>query len=202
MLQYDKPISNVWTGRLPEDPYAELGLTPAAGADEIRRAFRRLAKSHHPDANGGAKSAEERFKRLGAAWDILGDPGRRRTYDASLTTTAVNATSIDRPPPRAPFDARAFRRRSAALSPASQPNHKPYRAAHRVSPPRLWLGIVLTGIGLGLLLFLVVQTSLQGAVNDVLRAQRLTDGARTTWLGVVSLGAGLLISFRASTEGR
>ena len=64
-----------------QDPYQELGVARGASADEIRRAFRKLAKQHHPDANPGDKSAEERFKRVSAAFDILGDAEKRAKFD-------------------------------------------------------------------------------------------------------------------------
>jgi DnaJ-class molecular chaperone len=67
---------------LARDPYQELGVSRGAGEDEIRKAFRNLAKKHHPDANPGDKAAEERFKRVSAAFDILGDPDKRKKFDA------------------------------------------------------------------------------------------------------------------------
>lgn len=67
---------------LTRDPYQELGVSRTASADEIRKAFRKLAKAHHPDANPGNKTAEERFKRISAAFDIVGDPEKRKKFDA------------------------------------------------------------------------------------------------------------------------
>lgn len=64
------------------DPYQELGVSRTASADEIRKAFRKLAKEHHPDTNPNNKQAEERFKRVSAAFDILGDVEKRRKFDA------------------------------------------------------------------------------------------------------------------------
>jgi DnaJ-class molecular chaperone len=67
---------------LAQDPYKELGVARSASAEDIRKAFRKLAKRHHPDANPGDKSAEERFKRISTAFDLLGDPDKRRKFDA------------------------------------------------------------------------------------------------------------------------
>lgn len=64
------------------DPYQELGVARSASADEIRKAFRKLAKAHHPDANPGDKASEERFKRVSAAFDLLGDAEKRKKFDA------------------------------------------------------------------------------------------------------------------------
>ena len=64
------------------DPYQELGVSRTASADEIRKAFRKLAKQHHPDTNPDNKAAEERFKRVSAAFDIVGDPDKRKKFDA------------------------------------------------------------------------------------------------------------------------
>jgi len=66
---------------LAQDPYQELGVSRTASADEIRRAFRKLAKQLHPDQNPGDKPAEERFKRVSAAFDVLGDEEKRKKFD-------------------------------------------------------------------------------------------------------------------------
>lgn len=63
------------------DPYLELGVSRSAGAEDIRKAFRKLAKQFHPDANPNDKTAEERFKRVSGAFDILGDPEKRKKFD-------------------------------------------------------------------------------------------------------------------------
>ena len=63
------------------DPYKELGVSKGASADEIKKAFRKLAKELHPDKNPGDKAAEERFKRITAAFDLLGDAEKRAKYD-------------------------------------------------------------------------------------------------------------------------
>jgi DnaJ-class molecular chaperone len=67
---------------LARDPYQELGVSRGASADEIRKAFRKLAKANHPDTNPNDKAAEERFKKVSAAFDIVGDAEKRKKYDA------------------------------------------------------------------------------------------------------------------------
>ncbi|WP_421736893.1 DnaJ C-terminal domain-containing protein [Caulobacter sp.] len=64
------------------DPYQELGVSRTASADEIRKAFRKLAKQFHPDTNPGNAAAEERFKQVSAAFDILGDAAKKKKFDA------------------------------------------------------------------------------------------------------------------------
>jgi curved DNA-binding protein CbpA len=64
------------------DLYGVLGVPENAGADDIKKAYRSLAKRLHPDANPGDKKAEEKFKELGQAYEILSDPEKRRRYDA------------------------------------------------------------------------------------------------------------------------
>jgi DnaJ-class molecular chaperone len=66
---------------LANDPYRELGVTKGASADEVRKAFRKLAKQYHPDTNPGDKASEEKFKRVSAAFDILGDADKRAKFD-------------------------------------------------------------------------------------------------------------------------
>jgi DnaJ-class molecular chaperone len=64
-----------------DDPYAVLGVTRDASDDEIRRAFRKLAKQHHPDLHPGDKAAAERFKKVSAAYELLSDADKRARYD-------------------------------------------------------------------------------------------------------------------------
>jgi len=67
---------------LANDPYTVLGVPRSASADEIRKAFRKLAKANHPDTNPNNKAAEERFKQVSGAFDIIGDPEKRKKFDA------------------------------------------------------------------------------------------------------------------------
>ena len=64
-----------------KDYYATLGVPKTAGEKEIKQAFRKLARKHHPDVNPGDKVAESKFKEINEAYEVLGDPGTRKKYD-------------------------------------------------------------------------------------------------------------------------
>jgi molecular chaperone DnaJ len=69
------------TANKDKDYYGILGVKKTASADDIRKAFRKLARKYHPDVNPGDKSAEEKFKTLSEANDVLSDPKKRKIYD-------------------------------------------------------------------------------------------------------------------------
>ncbi len=64
-----------------KDYYATLGVSKTASEKEIKQAFRKLARKHHPDVNPGDKSAESKFKDINEAYEVLGDPEKRKKYD-------------------------------------------------------------------------------------------------------------------------
>src|SRR6516162_11791635 len=64
-----------------KDYYGTLGVKKSASADDIRKAFRKLARKYHPDVNPGDKKSEEKFKEISEANDVLSDPKKRKIYD-------------------------------------------------------------------------------------------------------------------------
>jgi DnaJ-class molecular chaperone len=78
------------------NPYETLGLAPNASQDDIRKAYRKAAKETHPDLNPGKPEAEQRFKEINAAYDIIGDEDKRKRYDAG----EIDATGAERQPER------------------------------------------------------------------------------------------------------
>ncbi len=76
-----------------DDPYAALGVSRTASQDEIRRAYKKIAKTSHPDLNPGDADAATRFKAAAAAHDLLKDPDRRARFDAG----EIDASGQERP---------------------------------------------------------------------------------------------------------
>ena len=64
-----------------KDYYSTLGVAKTATEKELKQAYRKLARKHHPDVNPGDKSAESKFKEINEAYEVLGDPAKRKKYD-------------------------------------------------------------------------------------------------------------------------
>src|SRR6195256_3893880 len=64
-----------------KDYYSTLGVAKTATAKELKQAYRKLARKHHPDVNPGSKAAESKFKEINEAYEVLGDPEKRKKYD-------------------------------------------------------------------------------------------------------------------------
>jgi DnaJ-class molecular chaperone len=78
---------------LAADPYTTLGVEKDATQDDVQKAYRRLAKKLHPDLNPGNKVAEDKFKEVTAAYDLLGDPDKRGRFDRG----EIDASGTERP---------------------------------------------------------------------------------------------------------
>src|SRR3974377_1855072 len=87
-----------------KDYYATLGVKKTASQEDIRKAFRKLARKYHPDVNPGDKKAEERFKEISEANDVLSDEKKRKIYDQ----VGFYSDQID------PGQAEAYARRQAS----------------------------------------------------------------------------------------
>ncbi|WP_110955845.1 J domain-containing protein [Massilibacillus massiliensis] len=78
------------------NPYAILGVSKDAGEEEIKKAYRKLAKKYHPDVNRDNPVAEQKFKDVGEAYRILSDKQARRSYDTAAQKTAKTASKEPR----------------------------------------------------------------------------------------------------------
>ena len=86
-----------------KDYYATLGVAKSASEKEIKQAFRKLARKLHPDVNPGDKKAEARFKEINEAYEVLGDPAKRKKYDDLGANWRMYEQTPPPPPGGAPF---------------------------------------------------------------------------------------------------
>src|SRR6267142_2216299 len=127
--------------------YAALGIKKSATTDEIKKAFRKLARKYHPDVNPGDKTAEEKFKTLSEANEVLSDPKKRKIYDQ----LGFYSDNIDQATPGQP--ARAACISTLAVS-TSQICSKAVAGGGRRLPPEaagsaIFSPVCLTGPGRG-----------------------------------------------------
>jgi DnaJ-class molecular chaperone len=76
------------------NPYEVLGVSSSASAADIQKAYRKLAKKLHPDLNPGDKAAEEKFKEVAGAYDLLGDAEKRKRFDGMKAIPATPTSWI------------------------------------------------------------------------------------------------------------
>src|ERR1700760_4384016 len=89
------------------DPYEVLGVSKTASEADIKKAFRALAKKHHPDKHAGDASAQKRFQEISGAYDILGDKEKRAQFDTGAIGADGNPRGFD--PRQGGFGAGGFR---------------------------------------------------------------------------------------------
>lgn len=86
--------SKIFVRRLTMNPYKVLGVDCSADKDEIRKAYRKLARKYHPDSNQGNREAEEKFKEVNDAYTILSDERKRADYDRSVASQAKSSQDM------------------------------------------------------------------------------------------------------------
>lgn len=179
-----------------KDPYKILGVSRSATVDEIKRAYRRLAKENHPDRNPGNDAAEKRFKEIQAAYEVLGDPQRRAQFDqfgAGGPIPDFQGWNVDASQARNPFAGGSFdvggiddlssifaQFFSRGAGPRTQARGRPHRAPHTRPAPR------------GADVEVAVELSLRDAILGTKRSVRVqSPGNGTTQNLEVSIPAGV-----------
>src|SRR5437763_7320284 len=79
-----------------KDDYAALGVSKDASQADIKKAYRKLARQHHPDANKGEAASEEKFKAISEAYDVLSDEAKRKEYDEARALFGAGGFRVPR----------------------------------------------------------------------------------------------------------
>jgi len=119
-----------------DDPYKTLGVSKTASAEEIRKAYRKLAKELHPDANPDNKEAEERFKKVSQAFKLLSDPEKRAEYDAAARAGFGPGMGAGAGGRGGPFNFRQSRQQGPDFSDIFSDLFTDFGTQTRQSPPR------------------------------------------------------------------
>ena len=184
-----------------EDHYAVLGVRRASSATEIRKAYRRLVLKCHPDRHPGDAAAEEQFKRVTAAYEVIGDPERRKSYDVTLGAFEDAAAQSIAQAERRRREAAAAKREAVE---ARQTSADPFAASrqrvrrrgyYRLESNELQMSDVANGIALG-----AAAWAFLAAYG--LRHDDALPLATTLLLSVAALGAGLLAYRAGQPAGR
>ncbi len=134
------------------DPYEILGVTKSASEAEIKKAFRGLAKKHHPDTHGGDEKAAKKFQEISGAYDILGDKEKRAKFDSGEIDAGRQSARL-RPPrpwlPRRPLRSAARREfhHEWGGPGGARAASRPRASAPRISSPICSAGWAAAGAG-------------------------------------------------------
>ena len=119
---------------LEKDYYKTLGVAKGATADEIKKSYRKLARKYHPDANKGDPKAEERFKEISEAYNVLSDEKRRKEYDEARSLFGGGGSGCQAPGPRAAATTSTSATCSATPGQRRRPAGRPARRCVRPGP--------------------------------------------------------------------
>ena len=140
------PLSVRCVPLMARDAYEVLGVTPQATDDEIKRAYRQLARECHPDANPDDPTAADRFKEINAAYESVRDPERRRQYDMFGARGGAGRRPATRSRPGSSVSTTCSTRSSAATCSAAAARPAPRRGPDAETVMELTLAEVVTGV--------------------------------------------------------
>lgn len=153
--------------------YIVLGVKSTATTDEIKTAFRELAKKYHPDKNPGDKFAEERFKEIQEAYMVLSNPEKKRNYDLKLNYTNRTQKTYN----QQPFTGNAYsyaQQQYAARNNAAFNNLKS-RPRNTHKPEERYQVVASVGVAMILLYFIISYSSSQEQNKKIKSSQPLTE---------------------------